>query len=286
MRTLQEPVFAVDGWAGNTVDDLGVEWWVTKEEGWAASPALRLSLVDRPERDGAFDAPSYRSPRVVTLEGSAIAPDRRTKEYAKDRLAAVLNDGGVLLPLVVTEPHETRRSMVRLSAETKISDRRNGVFDFSLQLTAPDPVRYNAVLNEAGCALPQSVPGGALEFPLTFPLDFGEGPVGGRLLLENRGTAPTWPVWHIFGPCPDPVVTNPDTAERLAFGLTVQAGEELVVDTDARTVRLHGTASRRSTLLPGSAWFPLRPGANRVVFGATRTEPEARLTVDWRDAWT
>ncbi|WP_406166937.1 hypothetical protein OIE52_12560 [Streptomyces canus] len=34
-RQLQQPVFEVDGWAGNTVDDDGVEWWVTSEQGWA-----------------------------------------------------------------------------------------------------------------------------------------------------------------------------------------------------------------------------------------------------------
>ena len=150
---LQEPVFAVDGWAGNTVDDLGVEWWVTKEEGWSSSPPVRLSLVDRPERDGAFDTPSYRGPRVITLEGSAVAPDRISKEHAKDRLAAVLNDGGVLAPLVVTEPHVTRQVLVRLSAETR-SPTRTAIFDCSLQLTAPDPLRYGAALNVASCPLP------------------------------------------------------------------------------------------------------------------------------------
>jgi len=281
---LQQPVFEVDGWAGNTVDDLGVEWWVTKEEGWAGTPPLRLSLVERPERDGAFDSPSYRGARVVTLEGSAVAPDRTAKEHAKDRLAAVLNDGGVLLPLVVTEPHLTRRLLVRLSAETKISDRKNGVFDFSLQVTAPDPVRYSAALNQASCPLPTS--SGGVAFPLTFPLDFGEGSSGGRLQLENRGTAPTWPVWRVSGPCPDPVILNPETGEQLAFGLTVQSGEVLVVDTDARTVLLQGTASRRSFLLPDSEWFPLRPGANRIGFRAARTDQNARLTAEWRDAWT
>jgi len=282
--TLQEPVFDVDGWAGNTVDDLGVEWWVTKEEGWSTSPPLRLSLVDRPERDGAFDSPSYRSPRVITLEGSAVAPDRSAKEHAKDRLAAVLNDGGVLRPLVVTEPHVTRRLLVRLSAETKISDRKNGVFDFSLQLTAPDPLRYSAALNAASCPLPTS--SGGVTFPLSFPLDFGEGSSGGRLQLDNRGTAPSWPVWRIAGPCTDPVVINPETGEQLAFGLTVQAGEVLVVDSDARTVLLQGTASRRSFLLPDSEWFPLRPGSNRIGFRAAQTESAARLTAEWRDAWT
>ncbi|HEX6468497.1 MAG TPA: hypothetical protein VF069_05325 [Streptosporangiaceae bacterium] len=283
MTALQLPVFAVDGWAGNTVDDDGVEWWVTTEDGWASSPAIRLALSDRPERDGAFDSPSYRGARVITLEGVAIAPDRISKERAKDRIAAVLADGGGLRPLVVSEPHGTRRALVRLSAETKIADRKAGVFEFSVQLTAPDPLRYSDGLNAANCPLPSS--SGGVRFPLTFPLDFGVGSAGGRLVLQNAGTAPTWPFWRIAGPCRSPVITDTVTGAELVFALDLQAGETLDVDTDARTVLLQGTASRRAALLPSSRWFPLRPGTTQVAFRAAEFDAAALLTVEWHDAW-
>lgn len=246
------------------------------------TPPLRLTLTDRPERHGAFDAPSYRGPRVITLEGTAVVPDRAAREAAKDRLAAVLADGSTLTPLVVTEPHRTRRALVRLTAETKIVDRKSG-FEFSLTMTAPDPLRYSYGLNTSTCPLPSS--SGGVVFPLTFPLDFGSGSSGGRLLLENQGTAPTWPVWRIGGPCVQPVITNTATGEELAFELTLQEGEFLVIDTDARSVLLQGTASRRSALRPGSDWFPLRPGSTPVLFRAPDDAPAARLTAEWRDAW-
>ncbi|RSM63678.1 phage tail protein [Amycolatopsis sp. WAC 01376] len=281
---LQQPVFSVDGWAGNTVDAEGVEWWVTKEEGWASSPAVRLTMTDRPERDGAFDAPSYRSPRVITLEGTAIAPDRISKERAKDGLAAVLNDGSRLFPLVVTEPHAVRRAMVRLSGESKIMDKKAGAFEFSVQVTAPDPLRYSAELRVATCPLPSSA--GGLSFPLAFPLDFGTGATGGRLSLENNGTVAAWPTWKISGPCADPVLINTQTGEELAFQIQLAAGEVLVVDTDARTVLLQGLASRRSVMLPHSRWFPLVRGGIDVAFRAGAYNPAARLTAEWRDAWS
>ncbi|AGM09049.1 phage distal tail protein [Amycolatopsis keratiniphila] len=281
---LQQPVFTVDGWAGNTVDAEGVEWWVTKEEGWASSPAVRLTLTDRPERDGAFDAPSYRSPRVITLEGTAVAPDRISKERAKDRLAAVLNDGSRLFPLVVTEPHVVRRAMVRLSGESKILDKKAGAFEFSVQVTAPDPLRYSAELRVATCPLPSAA--GGLKFPLTFPLDFGTGATGGRLSLENTGTVAAWPTWKIGGPCADPVIINTQTGEELAFQIQLAAGEVLVVDTDARTVLLQGLASRRSVMLPHSRWFPLGRGGIDIAFRAAAYDPATRLTAEWRDAWS
>lgn len=279
---LQYPVFAVDGWAGNAVDDFGVEWWVTKEEGWTDGPDVRLTLADRPRRDGAFDATSYRAPRVLTLEGVAIAPDRVAKERAKERVANVLADGTRLAELTVREPIRTRRVMVRLTAGTKVADVSPYTFEFSVQVTAPDPVRYSAEQNSLSCGLPQR--GAGLMFPLTLPFSFGE-PVGGRVAPVNAGTVPTNPVWEITGPCELPVIDNTKTGDRLAFDLRLGVAEQLVVDVAARTVLLAGTASRRSTLRPGSTWFALPPGTTEIAFSAWVFDERARLTVRWRDAW-
>lgn len=280
-RPLLHPVFTVDGWAGNAVDDDGVEWWVTKEEGWSGGPDVRLSLPARPQRDGGFDAPSFRAVRVITLEGTAVAPDPDAMRRAKDRLAAVLVDGRSLAELVVREPTATRRALVRLSAGTRIAERSPVSFEWSLQVTAPDPLRYGADEHSASCGLPRR--GEGVRFPLDFPLEFGE-PAGGSLVVTNRGTALTSPVWTITGPCEQPVIRNDSTGEWLAFGLTLLAGDNLVVDVAARTVRLGG-ASRRSTLLPQSTWFGLPPGETTIGFDAFNREQPAVLTVMWRDAW-
>jgi hypothetical protein len=284
-QILQLPVYTVDTWAANTLDDSGVEWWVTNESGWSSTPPVRLELANRPQRDGTFDAPSFRGARVVTLEGTAIAPDADTKERAKDRLAAVLADGSALAELAVTERLMTRRALVRLSSETKIADTTPYTFAWSVQLTAPDPFRYGAQQYTALSGLPK--PGNGLVFPLTgwgtTGLDFGE-PSDGALSLSNAGTVTTWPVWTITGPCVEPVVRNSATGESLGFGLSLGDGDVLVVDVAARTVRLNG-ASRRASLLPGSTWFGLRPGNTGVEFDARRTDTTAVLSVVWRDAW-
>lgn len=279
---LQLPVFTVDGWAGNMLDDDGVEWWVTTENGWSAGPPVRLDLTNRPQRDGAFDAPSFRAARVVTIEGTAVAPDPDTKERAKDSLAAVLADGSTLLPLTVQERTLTRRALVRLSAETKIADTTPYTFTWSLQVTAPDPIRYSVDQHTAVCGLPQ--PGQGITFPIAaWPLDFGQ-PQDGSMVLGNAGTVTTWPVWTITGPCVGPVIRKASTGESLGFGLSLFGGDVLVVDVAAHTIRLNG-ASRRATLLPGSTWFGLAPGNTGVEFDAQRTDVPAVLSAAWRDAW-
>ncbi|MFN2494683.1 MAG: phage tail protein [Pseudonocardiaceae bacterium] len=279
---LQLPVFTVDGWSGNTLDGEDVEWWVTSEKGWSSSPPLRLELANRPQRDGTFDAPSFRGARVITIEGTAIAPDPDTRERAKDRLAAVLADGSSLTELTVQERALARRALVRLSAETKIADATPYTFDWSLQLTAPDPIRYGVAQHTALCGLPQ--PGVGIEFPIVrWPLDFGT-PSGGSMALGNAGTVTTWPIWTITGPCNQPVIRHASSGRSLGFGLSLHDGDVLVVDVAARTVQ-QGGASRRAALLPGSTWFGLPPGTTGVEFDALRTDTPAVLSAAWRDAW-
>jgi len=275
------PTYTVDGWAGNTIDGDGVEWWVTKEDGWSSGPGIRLELADRPQRDGSFDAPSFRAARVITLEGTAVAPDEDARERAKDRLAAVLADGSVLGELSVQERTVVRRASVRLSAGSKVSDTTPVSFDWSLQLTAPDPLRYGFDVHELSCGLPQ--PGPGITFPVAFPLAFGE-PVGGTMAAANAGTATTWPLWTVTGPCTQPVIRNDSTGEQLAFSLSLAEGDVLTVDAAARTVFLGG-ASRRAALLPRSSWFGLPPGPTAIGFDAFDDGASGTLTLSWRDAW-
>jgi hypothetical protein len=253
---------------------------VTKEEGWSGGPGVRLELSDRPQRDGSFDAPSFRSARVITLEGTAIAPDEVARERAKERLGAVLANGSRLTPLVVAERSVRRTAQVRLSSAIKIVDTTPVSFDWSMQVTAPDPLRYGDP-HTLTCGLPR--PGPGIDFPVLFPVRFGE-PSDGRIVLTNQGTATAWPLWTITGPCVRPVIRNPVTGERLEFSLTLVEGDLLSVDTAARTV-IYNQASRRAALVPGSRWFGVKPGATTVTFGAFDETASATLTASWHDAW-
>jgi hypothetical protein len=222
--------------------------------------------------------------RVITLEGLAIAPDRDTRERAKNRISAVLADGSTLTELTVQEWTLARRAMVRLSAGTKVVDKSPYTFEFSLQMTAPDPLRQGTEVHTATCGLPRPGPG------ITFPLDFGDSglqfgePVSGSLGLTNAGTAISLPLWTVTGPCDQPVIRNDSTGQRLAFGLRLLDGDTLTVDVAARTVLLGG-ASRRAALLPRSTWFGLPPGNTTIGFDALDSTQPGTLTATWRDAW-
>ncbi|MDN3356088.1 phage tail domain-containing protein [Actinomadura sp. DC4] len=288
MSLLATHTFTLDGWTAGAVDDAGVEWRLTDVEGWfgRSGVGVRTARDDRPGRHGSFRGPAYRSERVITLGGVVRAPDAATLDAAADVFAALCDEGDILYTLVGTDASGIAKQCdVELNAESKFAHETDTVASWQLQLAAPDPLRYAVAQSTATCGLATTT--GGLTFPLVFPLDFGVGPGGGTLVLVNEGNTATWPTWAIIGPAPNPVILNTDTGERLALaGLTIDAGQTLTLDTDARTVMLQGVASRRGALTADSTWFPLRPGATRIAFQAASYDPSANLAAAWRSAWS
>jgi hypothetical protein len=151
----------------------------------------------------------------------------------------------------------------------------------TIQLRCTDPRLWSWVEHTASIRLRGDGTAGVIA-PIEAPLTFAT--VDAQvLLIENRGTTASPPLVCIAGPVSHPVVScNGDT-----FGVDVEvdAGSVLEIDMLERTVRLDG-ASRVASVDVSSTWFELRPGMNRIVWSHNGVyDPEARLTVVWRDAW-
>lgn len=288
MIPLGTDYFTLPGWGAGVTDDAGVDWRLTGVDGWQTSGGIRTSRVNRPGRSGQLRGPAFKGERFINLSGLAVAPDAATLAAAGDQFGALLNDGTGLFTLTGFDATGIpKTAQVELNAESKFSKQSDVVADWQLQMAAPDARRYAVNLNSPqSCGL-RSTSGG-LVFPLVFPLDFGPGVTGGAMVVTNNGPIATLPVWTITGPVTNPVIINTATSEQLALTngtLFIAAGQKLTLDTDARTVMLQGTASRRSSLATGSTWFPLRPGANQIAFLASDFDPAAQLTATWRDAY-
>jgi len=282
----------VDGWSAGAPGDLdnnGVIWTMAPLDGWHEAPNPRLTMQPRPSEHGAFDGNGFNDPRVITIPGTAIAPDLATAKQARDAVASVAGDPklGLTVLTVYVEGNPTMQAEVRRSAPTKTSAIGSSCgFAFSMILTAPDPRRYSAALKTPSVGLASPGAGG-LVFPLTFPLVFGAGASGGQLDLDHQGTTATWPTWRILGPCTGPSITDLTTGARLVFDPTfsVPAGVECVVDTDLKTVLMQGVSYRSSLFT--AEWFEIQPGGTTVRFAATSSfDPAALLTAEYREAWT
>lgn len=274
---------ALDNLLANTgvADDLGIEWYVTEIDGWD-NPAVRLPISERPRADGAFIGDGYYGARSLVVRGAAFvgAGSWSKIQAARVRLAERLDLLRRDALLLVGEDPVPKQLTVRRSGPVRM-DEEPGVLRFEVQLVAGDPRKYSPYLGSANATVPTST--GGLAFPASAPFTFG-GSASGDAVATNGGTVAAPVVLTITGPITNPQALLVDTGQSLTFGLTLGAGEQLVIDTDHRTVLLGGTASRRNTLLAGSQWWSLAPGVNTVrLFGANAAS--ATLNVAWHDTW-
>jgi hypothetical protein len=159
-----------------------------------------------------------------------------------------------------------------------------------LRLEASDPRHYSYTTNIATANLP--TPGGGLDFPLTFPLNFGVGS-SNAATLENAGNADAHWVAEITGPVSNPrleVTSNMDDTDIhfIQFsGLSLISGETLVLSSRYRSVLLGGQ-SRRSFVVPGSLWFTIPPYPNSLSLRYSSDDPSptgSTATVTWNNAY-
>lgn len=282
--SLDDMSVAIDGWTGGAVDSQGTQWRLNKFDGWWGSAPLRLSLQDRPLDHGAFDGPSFYSPRVMTLEGLAISPDRTTQLLARDIVASVCAAPASLTAMVVTEPgRPTRRCMVRQSGDVKVADLTDTMCRWSMVLVAPDPRRYDDTETVIVLSPPTGALGG-ITVPLTVPFTISTtGMSTSSATATNAGTLATRPIVEFAGPLVDPQIANVGAGRSLSMTITLAAGDILTADFDRRTLLLNGSASRSNTLTASAAWWELDPGGNDLTFAAGGGDGTA--TVRYRSAW-
>jgi hypothetical protein len=282
-----KPWYGLDGWVGNAIDDDGVEWVITGEDGWGAAAPARSAVTEREADDGGIDAPTYESPRVITLEGTAIAPTRALQNAAKDRINAVAYTTRALYPLVVTEHHLERTCLVRRSGTFKLSDRGPLAFEFSLSLVAPDPRKYSLNPVVTSAAMAGSTAAIGRTYPRTYPKTYGgTSTVSPTLGLTNEGNRDTGALVTLTGGVDRPGIVQVETGATLQFDITMLDGESLVIDLLARTAILNGTVSRRSALMVGSAWFLIPPGASHIrMIGSPTGSAGASMSISYQSAW-
>ena len=113
----------------------------------------------------------------------------------------------------------------------------------------------------------------------------------GEVLVMNAGDRDAYPLLRLYGPWSGVTrIENRLTDQALVFdGESVTAGDFLEIDTRERTILLNGDpANNRYHRLsfPASAWWTLRPGAQRIRFVPTTFTVPANARIIWRDAYS
>ncbi|MER7707247.1 hypothetical protein ABTX81_30640 [Kitasatospora sp. NPDC097605] len=181
----------------------------------------------------------------------------------------------------------TLRGRLRKCEETQ-EDAVHGWIPLDIEFLATDPLFYGEMEQ-------RQIPLGALSrggfvAPVVAPVVTAAVPTDQLpKSVANPGTAPTWPVLRVNGPCVNPVITHMESDRSLALDVALLAGQWIEIDTRPgwRTVLDDAGASRAVLLRWGDRIdeFDLPPGINHLKFEATDPTNTAQLTVTWWPAW-
>lgn len=266
-------------------DDDRVAWRVTGLTGWDSAD-IPESAQPRSGADGSWDSDNFYAGRTITVDGLIIAPSAELKDAAKRKLAATSPARGRLVTFRVNEA-VAMQADCRRSGRLMMGDLTDVVVQFSLNLLAPDPRKYGIELESAAASVGDPAPG--LPIPLNLPAVIPGFQLAGEFFtVLNEGDYETPPTIRIAGPGRNPGVANLTTGDILRYTLTLDVGDELVIDAGTGVALLNGTAYRSpASGSTATARFLLPPGTSHMQFLGQRTVSGTSplLTISWRNAW-
>jgi hypothetical protein len=253
---------------------------VVDASGLVGIASIRGDLYDLPDQDGAAEPPSQRlGGKTMVIQGEVWGPTINAAWTEWDAVAAafyqVKDTPGVVLWQRAGGGLAFQR-YVRLAGavEPPISDGQNRL-EYSVALRSADPAAYAQLVKSQVIDPTVGVVGGMSMpvFPvdangLTIPLDLGGTGSSSGVTLLNDGNYTAKPIYTLTGPWSGAWVKNASTGQTIfTSGLTLAAGELLMIDTGGRRVTYQGADATGFIDWRQSEWPTLLPGANVIVIG-------------------
>jgi hypothetical protein len=259
---------------------------VTSAVGWDDAAPVRSALTDKAQQDGMWDATGFLGGRVVTINGNVAGVTAQEAADFRDALLALSPQQPLDLQ-VYSDEGGSRSATVRVTVGAVITWKGPQAFDYTVVVTAPDPLKYGEpVFGTVGL---RAVTGTGLVYPRTYPLNYGvpAGQTPGSMSVANAGTAAYWPRLRIDGPVPNPVVTLNETGDWIRYNGTLAAGQWLDIDLANRRTLLNGSISVRPRFTVSGGWLAVPPGGGSVSWAADAADPAALLSVwSYQGAWS
>lgn len=240
--------------------------------GWYGVPDARGSVDPIPGGHGSFKRVDvWRESLAVSIAGSLHTLSRDAAERRRDELTAVWEAADTITVVDETGSWSTAAEVERVTFQDRGA--WSPEIPFTIDLIAPDPVRYSELLTVGPVGLP--VREGGLVLPSAFPWNFGTAtrPVA---TVANPGSLPILPRMILQGAADG--VTVHGGPWRVSYGTF--AGT-LVFDSLERRAWLNGVDVTRQVIRRD--WPVVDPGVSSdFYFVATAPSPDLALTVEYR----
>lgn len=257
---------SADFYFGCQADGNGVFAQIARPDGWD-SPELRTDEQDIPLGWGADVGTVLFGKRILVMSGTMIAPDETTLELYRRRFLAAhraMTANGLFEG--IDDDGVRRYCRVRRSGKPVFTRLDPLVYQFTAQLTAPDPRKYST-LSAAVQVNPGTHSGSGFARPYVRPFT-GAGPLSlGTVQLRNDGDLETPLQVSLVGPLDSPLlVETTGTGLRENVNAYIPDGSVMVIDPTGPSVLMDAT-SFDSALRPDST-----PVAQLQVPAGTTTQ--------------
>jgi len=302
----QQFLFRVEG-GPLPVDSNGVEWILTKFDGWTGRPAPRTARTARIGRSGSFRSAAYVNDKIMNLEVVATAPDVASIRAAELAVSALCSDGARLYEMVVDEPTNPGQPRLTRSVWVELDDAIQSVprlwnsTTFSIQLATPDPRKHDHSWQSPIIGLGTAPVGGAnfsspgLNYASVPGADFGTPGIPGTGSVKNSGTATARPFFAVVGPlAANWQIVDQTNGVVLTFTRALASTDTVVINADefaaqgfpGHGVYLNNSNNQRASLLTPNGWPYVRPGQT-VTYSllSSSFSSVASLTASLRSAW-
>lgn len=257
-------------------------------------PATRPVFTARPGANGAFDRSRFFGPRSVSVSVT-VMPE--TAALVVDRLRGLTNPSTTAFLRFSGRPRSAPDVQVtgrgaRLLMRSDLLESAGGVTRATMEWTVASGVLDSTVETSRTVPVAVSAEVGGRAYDLSFDRDYPDAQPAGTTPIVSAGTATTYPVIRMFGPCDGPTIQHTaadGTVSELTMpSLSIAAGDFVEIDTRERTVLYNANPadSRYSEIdFASSRWWAIAPGTQTVRFDPDTSSPPAQAEVVWRDAY-
>ena len=242
--------------------------------GWDGVTDARGKGDSIPDRHGQYGGTDVlRESRAISLKGAIIA-DSAERFFELKRMVENMPSIGEMR---VDQGDGTWSRTIEVESITIPDFHLRTNATFTIDMVAPDPVRYRDVTVLGPVGLP--VLEGGLFLPESMPWDLGTD-VRSVLTVVNEGTVPVYPVVRLSGSASS--VTVLGGPRRVAYGAFVG---DLVFDAADRRAFLNGSDVTRQ--MTRRDWPVVPAGVtHEFTFEAVSPSPDFRMSVEYRiGAW-